>query len=436
MRFFDSKKIFLLTGILGMALAAQAQFPRRNILWFDATANFSRFAYRDSVTYYLQKSKDAGVTDVVLDVKPISGEVLYPGKIAPEMKEWGGFTKPGDFDLVTFFTDEAHRMGLTVHASTNVFVGGNNQLKRGVVYTDPAKKDWQSVNYGADGLYSIIENKAKVSAMLNPARPDVQQYELSILKELVKMYPQLDGIILDRVRYDGIEADFSAQSRVAFEKYLGKKVKNFPADIYTYSAGENPPRVPGPLYKQWIEWRSKVVHDFMYLAKAELKKINPKLIFGDYTGSWYPTYYEVGVNWASRGYDPAADFDWASANYRKYGYAEALDLYTTGSYYFEVSRAEAKDIDTQKVIRTEAGQGRGNDDWYTVEGSADMAMKITKGKVPVYAGLYVVQYKDHPEQFVKALRMCRARSHGSMIFDIIHIIQYNWWDELRRGLTE
>mgnify|MGYP001946390984 FL=1 len=46
------------------------------------------------------------------------------------------------------------------------------------------------------------------------------------------------------------------------------------------------------------------------------------------------------------------------------------------------------------------------------------------------------QYKDHPEQFVKALKMCRQKSQGSMIFDIVHIINYGWWDELKRGLQD
>ncbi|HMR19697.1 MAG TPA: hypothetical protein PKA53_10395, partial [Sphingobacterium sp.] len=53
-------------------------FVDRNILWFDATANFDRFCDRDSIVFYLQKSKDVGVTDIVVDVKPITGEVLYP----------------------------------------------------------------------------------------------------------------------------------------------------------------------------------------------------------------------------------------------------------------------------------------------------------------------------------------------------------------------
>lgn len=35
-----------------------------------------------------------------------------------------------------------------------------------------------------------------------------------------------------------------------------------------------------------------------------------------YTGAWYPTYFEVGVNWASRNYDVSKDFSWATPDYK------------------------------------------------------------------------------------------------------------------------
>ena len=44
-----------------------------------------------------------------------------------------------------------------------------------------------------------------------------------------------------------------------------------------------------------------------------------------YTGAWYPTYFEVGVNWASRNYDVSKDFSWATPDYKNYGFAELLD---------------------------------------------------------------------------------------------------------------
>ncbi|MCS2977950.1 hypothetical protein NXX48_24390 [Bacteroides faecis] len=47
------------------------------------------------------------------------------------------------------------------------------------------------------------------------------------MKDLVKRYPDLDGLMLDRVRYDGISADFSDISRQQFEAYIGQKVEKF-----------------------------------------------------------------------------------------------------------------------------------------------------------------------------------------------------------------
>lgn len=413
----------------------QETASRRNILWFDAEANFKRFVYKDSITWYLVKSKSAGVTDVVVDVKPITGEVLFTSEFAPAFREWEGVEKKDTFDYLAHFIAEGHRLGLTVHASTNVFVAGHNFFDRGVVYSDSAKAGWQTLSYLPQGMVQITQQKKKYSAMLNPARKDVQRYEMNILKELVRKYPALDGIILDRVRYDNLEADFSNDSRLLFENYIGKKVDSFPQAIFSYTADTVSAKKKGPYFNQWIEWRAKVIHDFIFEVRDELKAINPKLIFGDYTGSWYPTYFEVGVNWASKEYDPATQYPWATPEYKKYGYAEALDLYTTGSYYVEVEKSEAMQVDSAKVNRGEAAQSNARNPIYTVEGSAELAKELVKGKVPVYAGLYVEQYKEDIDRFVRALKMCRHKSDGAMVFDIVHIINKNWWDALKEGLT-
>lgn len=410
-------------------------FIDRNILWYDATANFDRFTHKDSIIYYLEKSKEVGITDVVIDVKPITGEVLYPSKIAPVMSSWGdsGVTKDLSWDMLSFFIEEGHKLGLKVHASTNVFVAGHNYYDRGVVYQDDAKAAWQTLSYLPEGFVKITDQKSKYSAMINPALAQVRNYELSILKELVTLYPTLDGIILDRVRFDNLNADFSDSSKVAFEKYIGHPVKHFPQDIYSF---EGKDRKEGTLYKQWLTWRASIIHDFIYTARDELKAINPNISFGDYTGSWYPLYFDVGVNFASKDYDPSKEFDWATENYKNYGYAEALDLFTTGNYYFEVEKEELKSKKDTSKKTLESGLVVEKEDWYTVEGSAELVNKVTLGKVPVYAGLFVEQYKDHPAQFVKALKMCRQKSEGAMIFDIVHIINYGWWDELKSGLAK
>ncbi|MFN4111374.1 MAG: alpha amylase family protein [Ignavibacteria bacterium] len=404
------------------------------LLWFDATANFERLSYKDSITYYLKKAKELGFTDVVLDLKPITGEVLYDSKFAPKMKEWNGFYRDDNFDFPAFFISEAHKLGLKVHAAINVFVAGHNFFDRGLVYQD--KSHWQSINYTDSGFIPITQLKHKYSAMTNPANPEVQEYELKIMEELVGKYPEFDGLILDRVRYDGIEADFSPLSIELFKKYLGEKDISID-DIYRWTRNEKGKKVrtEGKYFKQWLEWRASVIYDFMKEAKARVKKVNPKILFGTYTGAWYPLYYEVGVNWASRNYDPSKEYEWATPDYKKYGYAELLEIYTTGCYFFEVTKDEVEKLNQELIKRNEAGMGETKDYWYSVEGSAEIAKKVIMNSLPVLGGLYVEQYKDHPEQFERAIKMCLEKTDGLMIFDIVHIINYGWWEVLKKAMN-
>ena len=47
-------------------------------VWIDAAANFSEYANsKDNIRRDLTKAKNAGFTDVVVDVRPSMGDVLY-----------------------------------------------------------------------------------------------------------------------------------------------------------------------------------------------------------------------------------------------------------------------------------------------------------------------------------------------------------------------
>jgi hypothetical protein len=50
--------------------------------------------------------------------------------------------------------------------------------------------------------------------------------------------------------------------------------------------------------------------------------------------------------------------------------------------------------------------------------------------------LYVDQYGSNPDQFSKAVKMCMAKSDGVMIFDIVHIINKDWWDVLKNAIKQ
>lgn len=300
--------IVLLSSLLIIALGAcknatpQVENGKPALMWFDAEANFERFSNPDSIDYYLTKIKSLGFTHAIVDVRPITGEVLFDTEFAPKMREWHGYERK-DFDYLGHFIKKAHELGIEVHASLNVFVAGHNYFDRGLVYS--THPEWASTVYTPEGITSITNEKKKYSAMVNPVNEEFQTHILNVLKDLVKRYPDLDGLMLDRVRYDGITADFSDLSRQKFEAYIGQKVEKFPEDIFEWKKDENDKYYPerGKHFLKWIEWRTKNIYDFMARARNEVKKVNPDISFGTYTGAWYPSYYEVGVNFASKKYD-------------------------------------------------------------------------------------------------------------------------------------
>lgn len=401
------------------------------LMWFDAEANFARFSNIDSIDFYLDKIKSLGFTHAVVDIRPITGEVLYDSEYAPRMEEWHG-AKRGNFDFLGHFIEKAHALGMEVHASLNVFVAGHNYFDRGLVYTD--HPDWASIVYNPEkGFIPITEEKKKYSAMVNPINEDFRQHILNVLKEVVGKYPSLDGLILDRVRYDGITADFSDLSRTEFEKYINAKIETYPDDIFRWEKNEKGEyqRIDGKHFLKWIEWRTKNIYDFMALARKEVKAVNSDVSFGTYTGAWYPSYFEVGVNFASNTYDPSKDYSWATPEYKNYGYAELLDLYTTGNYYTNISIDDYRK--NNETVWNETDSEAQSGEWYCVEGSCKHLRTILNNKT-FSGGILVDQFYENPQGLTRSIEMNLKESDGVMVFDIVHIINKNLWTEVETGM--
>lgn len=428
------KRLFLLISLLSLTVFS-ARGVNRNYMWFDCEANYKTLSSPDSIKFYLERVKSLGFDNVVVDVKSIMGEVLYDSRIAPYMSPFDGVERARDYDMMGYFLEYGHEMGLKVFASLNVFCGGHNYMDRGIIYTD--HKDWQSICYDKGKLVPISEIKTNYNGMINPADPEIQEYELSILKEFVTAYPQCDGLIFDRVRYDGMTTDFSPLSRRLFEEWLGHAVENFPEDILSWYDARGRLRkewARGKYFNQWCEWRAGVIHDFVERTHRELKAINPELQIGDYTGAWYPTYYQVGVNWAADTYDPSVDFDWATPTYKNTGYAQLLDVYMTGLYYSYITKEDIDRATGTKGQSTEAGLHLELKYCYSVEGGAELAKQITKGVVPVTGSIYVEQYMGEMEKFAPAVEQAIRSTGGVMVFDVVHLGKHGLWGDLENAM--
>ncbi len=387
------------------------------ILWIDASANFKYFANsQENIQLYLEKTKNAGFTDIIVDVRGTSGDVLYTSNIVNQITKMVDTERTATWDYLAVFIEKGHALGLKVHANFNTFVGGNTS-NSGVVYREPAKAQWLTIMNlpGLQGMMSIMNDGNSDVKFFNPLNADVQKYVLSIISELATNY-DLDGIVLDRCRFDNIECDFSTYTREKFETYIGKKLITYPDDIFRWNTTPNADgtysRIDGPYFKLWLEFRAKVIHDFVEKSRNTIKVINKNIKFGIYTGSWYSTYYNEGVNWASPRYDPSKEYSWATTNYKNYGFADLLDFYMTGAYC--------------KIIY-------GSEGW-TVERALEVAQEVIKGDVPVCGGLYGLYFNNAPKDCENAVYVCLTESNGLMFFDMSHLIKYNQWDNVKAGI--
>lgn len=485
------------------------------VIWVDATANLSWTQHRDRVRDFVRNCREVGLNLIILDVKPISGHVIYPSQFAPKLTEWRGVTAPVDLDILAMFLEEAHAQNMPVHIALNVLSEGHRMFSVGPAYDKP---EWQSVAYtgkrsltlpggarfdldrfesepppdgisaylrtaapapkgnGASRAYAVLSDDYRVQAVVdgafitdpiappeggwvlladgkaaatfeqlaslgiaarlevspifkpiadsdtegfavfvNPLLPEVRSRILGMIRELVENYP-IDGIVMDRLRWANINVDFSETSRRLFEQRFGTDYR-FPEDIITIPALPRQPVALGRKFGQWARFRSEVIRDLMSEIRATVKSVKD-IPVGSYVGSWFSTYYDVGVNWSSDEIERAYGF--VDGAFRFSSYLGRLDYLMPGCYYPIAYQADAAAQDA--------------DENRTVEASAKKAVELAANDIWVYASIYTQDYRDRPTEFEKAIRASIQNSHGVMIFDASMVNDWNWWSSIRRSL--
>ena len=406
-------------------------------VWVSCEGNWEEFANsRDNIARDIAKLKECGFTDLVVDVRPTNGGVLFKSSHAKPQTRMDCWTNRGyvfinrtaDFDYLQTFIDEGHKLGLRVHAVINTFVGGclcpYGLGSDGMLFEDSSKKSWASVVNTEDGLVStmdLLDDSVDYGAkFLSPINPEVQDYVLGIIADLAAY--DVDGIILDRCRFDdySLQSDFSDLMKSGFEEYCGKTISNWPSDVMKPGQSAFNGSTTS-LQKQWLEFRAKVIHDFVVKAADKVHSIKPEMKFGCYVGGWYSSYYYSGVNWASPKYDPKADgYYWAGNNYKDFGYADHCDYMFIGAY-------------------ASTGNIYGSGEW-TMEGFCKQAKRLFKGDVPFAGGPDIGNGSgfenggqgDLMDDIVEA---CMGNSTAGMFFfDLCHIRMHDYWDDIKGAI--
>ncbi len=399
-------------------------------VWVEITANTELILNEERFREAMKKCAASGIDSVILSIKDTSGFVLYQSSLAPHYSEFKECFEKTDY--LRRGLAIVHECGMKLYASFDVFAEGNKHnrspLMKGLV-----NEGWMCQVYGLDSegrpVVQPITSEDPIQTVgsiddfgevfVNPANEEVSEYELSLIREVIENY-EIDGIVLDRVRYVGLSADFSELTMKKWKESAGIEEEVNPWDVYQLKKVNGKIKIEyGRYFGSYNTFRAKTVQEFIGKVRNLVDSSERKVEFVDYTGSWYPEYYMVAANWASKKHVetsyPATD----GVQYAETGYISQVDRMLSGFYYEDVTIEEAREHHMPA-------------DWYSVEGSADMAYGVTHRERPIIGSLYLFQYSQKPENIKRAVDMCFHTSDGCMLFDLCYLVQNDWWDLVSR----
>jgi uncharacterized lipoprotein YddW (UPF0748 family) len=412
---------FMLTPLAATAAAGGAHVPTR-ALWIETSANLLHLRSREAIRDLVARARAAGIDTLVPEAKNAWGFVIYESAFAPHIRTSpvarAAYPAPAtwfprDFDPLQTLIEEAHAAGLRVHAAVNAFGEGLRLTPSSPLIGVAARYPWWITVHlrpGGDGRAAFVRaSEIGPVVFVNAADPEVQAYQLAVLWEIVSRYA-VDGIVLDRARYAGADADFSDLSRRRFEAWLGRTIGRWPDDIAAPARGGIQ---PGPLYPAWIAWRASVIQSYVRAAARVVRGVRPGTAVGMYVGSWLSTISEFGQNW-TRPDAPALFSAWTPA----LGATSVLpDLdYLMAGVYFPI------------VTRWDALQ-QGRSPWATVVGSALRSRELTRG-TPLLGSVWLELYQGKKDTGEGAMRAVMRLTDGVMVFDLSSVTAGDWWGAL------
>lgn len=225
----------------------------------------------DGVESMVNRLSQAGFDLIIPAVKNGDGYVNYHSKIErvhPLFKEW---------DPLTLILQKAKSVGLKVHPWMCVF-----------------KENENSAIIRKDQTLKMLNREGKSVPWACPAAKEVQEYELSLYREVIDNY-DVDGVHMDFIRYNSEDVCFCERCRSRFKKETGVD----PLEIKKSSYYPNRKHC---LWTRWIEWRAKWITKFVEKLSGITRSNNKELsaaVFMEYPES---IIYEGQdwVDWAER----------------------------------------------------------------------------------------------------------------------------------------
>jgi uncharacterized lipoprotein YddW (UPF0748 family) len=187
--------------------------------------------------------------------------------VAPEVKEKG--------DQIAKCVAACRRHGVECHVwKVNYNMAWN------------APKDFLA-RMKAEGRTQVMFGGKAEDTWLCPSHPDNQKLEVAAMVEVATKF-DVDGVHFDYIRYPGPEGCFCPGCRERFEKVLGAKVANWPADT----------RKDDTIRAEWLDFRREQITRVVSATAEQVRKAKPKVkISAAVFANWAVDRDGVGQDW-------------------------------------------------------------------------------------------------------------------------------------------
>lgn len=192
---------------------------------------------------------DHGVRTINLAVKQdeddeiASGLAFYASSLAPRAPAYQ------DFDALAETIRVARRRGLKVRAWMPQF---HDQM---AIRANPA---WQMQAFDGHRTFPFA-GRSRREFFVNPVNPAARDYQRALVAEVARNY-EVDGIVIDWVRFDDYNMDLGDETRSKFRAAAG-----FDPIGIDFSS-DNPQRA------QWNVWRTAVIADHVRRLREDIRR--------------------------------------------------------------------------------------------------------------------------------------------------------------------
>lgn len=238
------------------------------------------------------RAKANGFTDLIVQVRG-RGDAYYNSRVEPRADELIG--QPNSFDPLAATLDEAHRLGIRVHAWINIYVVANieelPQSKAHLIYQHPewlmvprdiAKELFDVDPKSPEYLNRLVEftraNRTELEGLYtSPAHPEVKENLVKIWLDVAERY-DVDGLHFDYVRYPNTNFDYSRPALERFRSQVERNLNETQRAELAEQFALDPMAYTANFPDQFAQFQRQQVTDLVERVYKGVKAIKPHAI--------------------------------------------------------------------------------------------------------------------------------------------------------------